>query len=180
MSTHLTKVLELLNQSFAMGMLTEENHERLFTQAVHAHMKSQTGPSPTTAPPAETPEQGISPLRGDTGSDSEWRDSVTFDGHEWMIASSDYEAMTGRNLDRPNKARSKKGAGYILRDGQPIYWCERAATEGRTYNVFPKGNKLRIKNNKLEYKNEGQRNRINKIEWEVERLDGKWNVGEGQ
>ena len=178
MSTHLTKVLELLNQSLDMGMLTEENHERLFTQAVHAHLKAQTVTSPTTPPP----EQDISPLRVDTGSDSEsdneWRDSVTFDGHEWMIASSDYKAMTG---DKKKAFRKIGSTGrYILRDGQPIYWCERAATEGRTYNVFPKGNKLRIKNNKLEYKNEGQKNPIGKIVWEAEKRGGKWNVGVGK
>jgi len=134
-------------------------------------------------PPVETTEQDISTLRGDTGSDSdsdnEWRDSVTFDGYEWMIASGDYEAKTG---DKKKRYRTTGSTGrYILRDGQPIFFVNHTVTAGRTKNVFPKGNKLRIKNKKLEYKNEGQRNRIDKIVWDVERLDGKdWNVGVGQ
>jgi hypothetical protein len=181
------KVLELFNLALSKGRITAAEHEKLVIQAVHAHLNAPTGPAPPTETTEQTEEGAICTLRGDSfvappaparmqarSDDTQWREKVTFDGHEWEIASADYEAKTGLRLNTWRKARS--AGRYILRDGKPIYEVNPQAG-ARPVNVFNKANKLRIQNNKLEYKNPGySSSHVGVINW----TNGRWNVTQGR
>ena len=55
MSTNnLATTIEVLNRCLAERALTPDDHVKLLTQAVEAHLKAQTVTSPTTPPPGET------------------------------------------------------------------------------------------------------------------------------
>jgi len=81
----------------------------------------------------------------------EWVQSVTHEGHEYKIAHKDYTALTGKDLNKWNKARSS--GKYILRDGEPLYYVNPNYKQGGTLNVFIKGVGLKIANGEVVYIN---------------------------